>query len=213
MSSERIGRCLDDAGRSPLADPSTRYPSWYLHRWHFLPEGYLSRRSVRGYDAIIRRVYNAGSEGRLHAALISELRSPRPGSVLEIGCGPGHALAAMQAGLPGVELTGIDLSPFALETAQQRLRGRVELVHGDAMGLRWADESFDAVVSQHVLGHLPPAAAAAAWREAARVLRPGGSLYLIEHAWHPRRPDGLEPVLRQRLLGGLILLERFEKRQ
>ncbi|MGH2609878.1 MAG: class I SAM-dependent methyltransferase [Tepidiformaceae bacterium] len=210
---ERIAECLDDASRSPLADPTTAYPAWYLHRWHFLPEGYLSRRSVTAYDAVIRRIYNLASENALHAALVGELRRSQPARVLELGCGPGNALAAMRRALPQAELTGIDLSPFALETARDRLPGGgAALVHGDATHLRWADGSFDAVVSQHVLGHLPRAAAVAAWREARRVLRPGGSLYLLEHAWHRRLPGDLQRALRRRLLGGVILLERFEKR-
>ncbi len=212
ISPQRIAECLDDAARSPLADPATTYPAWYLHRWHFLPEGYLSHRSVRGYDTVVRRVYNMASEGRLHTALVRELRANHATRVLELGCGPGTALAAMRRALPASQLTGVDLSPFALEAARERLPGtEVALVHGDATTLRWSDASFDAVVSQHVLGHLPRGAAEAAWREAARVLRPGGSLYLIEHAWHRRLPGKLRPARRKRLLGGVILLERFEK--
>jgi ubiquinone/menaquinone biosynthesis C-methylase UbiE len=213
ISPRRIAQCLDDANRSPLSDPATTYPSWYLHRWHFLPEGYLSRRSVRAYDAVVRRIYNLGLEPTLHAALVAKLGAQAPARLLELGCGPGNGLAAIRAALPRVGLTGIDLSPFALEVAQERLPASgVELVHGDATRLRWPAGSFDAVVSQHVLGHLPSAVAAAAWREATRVLRPGGSLYLLEHAWHRRLARSLRPAEQIRLAGGTILLERFEKR-
>jgi ubiquinone/menaquinone biosynthesis C-methylase UbiE len=118
----------------------------------------------------------------------------------------------MRGGLGSAALTGVDLSPFLLEMADDRLaRASTTLVHGDATRLPWGNSSFDAVVSQHVLGHLPAAAAATAWREAARVLRPGGSLYLVEHAWHRRLPGQLRPGLRTRLLGGLVMLDRFDK--
>lgn len=212
MPQGRLAECLDDAARSPMADPEIDYPGWYLRRWHFLPEGYLSRRSIAIYDAVVRRLYNGASEGRLHAALVRAVRRAHPQGVLELGCGPGNALAAIHAELPSVRLTGLDLSPFALELARDRLPDyAAELVHADVTRLPWEDGAFDAVVSQHVLGHLPRAAAQVAWREAARVLRPGGSLYLLEHAWHARLPGELRPALRRSLLGGMIKLERFQK--
>jgi ubiquinone/menaquinone biosynthesis C-methylase UbiE len=188
----RIRECLDDAAASPMASPGVRYPRWYVHRWHFLPEGYLSRRSAALYDAIIRRIYNAGSEGRLHAALVDALFDQRPANLLELACGPGNALAAMRKALPGADLTGIDLSPFLLELAHDRLPGAgISLVHGNATRLPWADAALDAVVAQHFLGHLPRHVRQPAWAAAARVLRPGGRLYVIDHAWHPpaRRPS------------------------
>ena len=195
-----------------MAADGVEYPAWYVHRWHFLPEGYLSRRSAGMYDAVVRRVYNVGSEAKLHDALAREVGLQGAGDILDLGCGPGNALATLGTLLPGVRLTGIDLSPFLLELAQQRLPGRrIDLVHGDIRSLPWGDASFDAVVSHHVLGHLPTSVASAAWREAARVLRPGGRLYLLEHGWHRRLPGRLRQVLRNPQLGGLIRLEAFEK--
>jgi ubiquinone/menaquinone biosynthesis C-methylase UbiE len=212
MKDERIEACLADAAASPLAAKDVEYPSWYLHRWHFLPEGYLSRRSSALYDAVVRRVYNVASEGRIHAALTRALARQGPSDILEIGCGPGNALLGMREVLPAARLTGMDLSPFLLEMASDRLpEHSAQLVHGDATGLPWPDATFDAVVSQHVLGHLPRAAATSAWEEAIRVLRPRGRLYLLEHAWHRRLPGRLRPVIRKPLLGGVIRLEAFQK--
>ncbi|MEX0783852.1 MAG: class I SAM-dependent methyltransferase [Dehalococcoidia bacterium] len=212
LSPERVDACLAEAAGSPMAADGVEYPTWYLHRWHFLPEGYLSRRSSAMYDAVVRRVYNVASEARLHAALVAALMRQGAEDILELGSGPGNGLLAMHTALPSTKVTGIDLSPFLLEMAHDRLPERAaELVHGDATRLPWSDGAFDAVVSQHVLGHLPPAAALTAWNEASRVLRPGGRLYLLEHAWHKRRPGPLRPALKQPLLAGLIRLEAFEK--
>lgn len=211
MSPSAIERCLAGAAASPMAAGHVDYPAWYLHRWHFLPEGYLSPRSARLYDAVVRRTYNAASEGRLHWALLRHMSRQSPSSVLDVGCGSGHALAAIRRMLPAARLTGIDLSPFLLARAEERIAGEVELVHGDAAGLPWADGTFDAVVTQHALGHMPRAAAVAAWREAARVLRPKGRLYVLEHAWHPRFPVALRRRASRRLLGGFIRLDVFER--
>ncbi|HEX6030118.1 MAG TPA: class I SAM-dependent methyltransferase [Tepidiformaceae bacterium] len=208
----RIRECLDDAAASPMASPGVRYPRWYVHRWHFLPEGYLSRRSAVLYDAVIRRIYNVGSETRLHAALVDALFDQRPERVLELACGPGNALSAVRTALPRADLTGIDLSPFLLELARDRLAGAdVSLVHGNATRLPWTDASFDAVVAQHFLGHLPRHVRQPAWDAAAGVLRPGGRLYVIDHAWHPRLPRELRNVDSTRLLGGIVRLDIFER--
>lgn len=212
LSPEQIEECLAEAAISPMAAHSVDYPRWYLHRWHFLPEGYLSRRSATLYDALIRRVYNVASEGSLHTALVRRIRGHEPGAVLEVGAGPGNALARLRRTFPNARLTGIDLSPFLLERARRRLPGdAVQLVHGDATELPWPERSFDAVVAQHFLGHLPRGTAARAWREAGRVLRPGGRLYVLDHAWHPRLHAGLRPVTTQRLLGGIARLDVFEQ--
>ena len=48
-----------------MADPTERYPHWYLHRWHFLPEGYLSQRSVGIYQRLVPKLYYAGQEARV----------------------------------------------------------------------------------------------------------------------------------------------------
>jgi ubiquinone/menaquinone biosynthesis C-methylase UbiE len=212
LPAARKDECLADAAISPMALAGIEYPEWYLHRWHFLPEGYLSRRSAALYDTVIRRVYNLASEARLHAALARAMARRQPRDILEIGCGPGNALLAIRNALSAARLVGMDLSPFLLELARDRLpEGAAELVHGDVRHLPWPDGYFDAVVSQHVLGHLPREAAARAWDEADRVLRPGGRLYLLEHGWHPRSPGPLRLVARKRLLGGIIRLDAFRK--
>ena len=212
LSPEQIEECLAEAATSPMAAESVNYPRWYLHRWHFLPEGYLSRRSAGLYDALIRRVYNVASEDSLHAALVRRIRGHEPRAVLEVGSGPGNALARLRGALPNARLTGIDLSPFLLERARRRLpEEAVQLIHGDATELPWPERTFDAVVAQHFLGHLPRGTAPRAWREAGRVLRPGGRLYVLDHAWHPRLHAGLRPVGSQRLMGGIARLDVFEQ--
>lgn len=198
------------AAASPLSNATVEYPGWYLQRWHLLPEGYLSRRSVQSYDALIRQLYNVCLERAVIAALVSRLRERAPASLLEVGCGPGHALAAVAEALPGAEVTGLDLSPFMLEFARKRASGRpnATLVHGDALRLPWSNARFEAVTAVHVFGHMPREAAAAAVAEARRVLAPGGRLYVVDHVWH--RLTGGKRATSFRLLGGLQRLYVFE---
>jgi ubiquinone/menaquinone biosynthesis C-methylase UbiE len=121
------------------------------------------------------------------------------GKVLEIGVGTGKNLRLYP---PGVEVTGIDISPRMLERARA-LAGRIgvtpELHLADAQRLPFADDSFDTVTATCVFCSVPDPVQGL--REAARVLRPGGELLLVEHV-RPRNPllgklfDLLTPLTR-----------------
>ncbi len=104
------------------------------------------------------------------------------GRVLEIGPGrrgTGLRLAVEEFGAAsavGVEL--FDESVRACRRAVADLGGRVRVLQGDATALDAADGSYDAVFCYHLLHHADDWRAAV--REAARVLRPGGRLYVAE---------------------------------
>jgi ubiquinone/menaquinone biosynthesis C-methylase UbiE len=105
--------------------------------------------------------------------------SKATGDTLEIAVGTGLNLPHY---LPGLRLTGIELTPAMLELAKQRATdlGRdADLRLGDATALEFEDERFDSVVCTFALCTIPDDAAAVA--EARRVLRPGGRLLLAEH--------------------------------
>lgn len=214
MPPERIRACLAEAAASPQSAAGFGYPAWYLHRWHFLPEGYLSRRSVTGYDQVIRRAYSMLREDELLRRAAHWLRAARPRTVVELGCGPGRAVEAVARVLPAAQITGIDLSPFMLERAARRAPkdGGVALLHGDATNLALGDGSADAVVAFHLLGHLPRQARAAAIDEAARILRAGGLLLVADHRWHPPVRHAALELSRRGRIAGLIDLCGFVRR-
>lgn len=121
------------------------------------------------------------------------------GDVLEVAVGTGRNLPFYPA---SVRLTAIDVSPAMLRRAETRARrlGRaVILRHGDARTLEFPAGSFDTVVFTLALCSIPDDRAAIA--EAARVLRPGGAVLLLEHVRSPVRP--VRAV--QRLLEPLFL--------
>ncbi len=121
------------------------------------------------------------------------------GDVLEVAVGTGRNLPHYPA---GVRVTGIDLSGAMVEIARRRADGAaasVELRVGDAQQLDLPDDSFDTVVATLALCSIPDDAAAVA--EMARVLRPGGTLVLLEHV---RSPSFLVRSV-QRLLEPLLL--------
>jgi SAM-dependent methyltransferase len=101
-----------------------------------------------------------------------------PGSrVLEAGCGVGAQTVILTANSPDAEFTSIDISAESLAEARRKAP-RVTFRQADIFALPFADDSFDHVFVCFVLEHLAdPGAALAALR---RVLRPGGSLTVIE---------------------------------
>jgi SAM-dependent methyltransferase len=95
--------------------------------------------------------------------------------VLEIGCGDGSIWRAnVERTPPGWRLTLTDFSPGMVDAAAAALGARADYAAADARSLPFGDASFDAVIANHVLFHLPERERALA--EIRRVLRPGGAL-------------------------------------
>jgi SAM-dependent methyltransferase len=93
--------------------------------------------------------------------------------VLDVGSGPGYLAAAAAA--RDATAVGVDVAP-AMVALARTLHPRVEFVQGDGERLRFADDSFDAVVANFAVPHFGRPERAAA--EFARVLSPGGKVAL-----------------------------------
>ncbi len=94
--------------------------------------------------------------------------------VLEVGCGTGLLLRRMAKFARSAK--GVDLSPGMLERA--RARG-LDVTEASATSLPFADASFDVACSFKVLAHVRDVQRALA--EMARVVRPGGTIWLVLH--------------------------------
>lgn len=100
----------------------------------------------------------------------------RPGDrVIDLGCGSGRSMLWNAAS--GARLIGSDVSPFFAREA----RTRMELTLGDLRQLPFPDGTFTKAYALDVLEHLSPEALDAMLREAARVIAPGGALFVYSH--------------------------------
>lgn len=113
-----------------------------------------------------------------------------PGSVLEIGCGPGVALALLAAALPEARVVGVDRSATAVRRAAARLAAvpggdRVLLLEVAVADLDLPAASVDVALGVNV-NVFWTSRAARELAVLARVLRPGGVLHLV---YEPPGPD------------------------
>jgi SAM-dependent methyltransferase len=136
----------------------------------------------------------------LYPWLASLVAWPEGGDVLEVGCGPGLLWEAIASLLPDFRLTLTDLSEGMLDAAAEVVGqiGSIELVATeacDAQDLPFSDDSFDVVVANHMLYHVPEPARAVA--EFARVLRPDGTLLAATNG--PNHLDVITEITRREL--------------
>jgi ubiquinone/menaquinone biosynthesis C-methylase UbiE len=100
--------------------------------------------------------------------------------VLDLGSGTGHTALAFAPHVQSV--IGIDLTSAMLDQARQlaadRQLSNVTFQTGDVEALPFPDQSFDIVTSRYSAHHYPHPELA--MREAARVLKPGGTLLLVD---------------------------------
>jgi phosphatidylethanolamine/phosphatidyl-N-methylethanolamine N-methyltransferase len=150
------------------------------------------RRWAGVYDSVFGLV---SRPGRMRAvAAINALPAER---ILEVGVGTGLALPHY---LPGKRVTGIDLSPEMLAVAEKRVRAGVPatvegLYEMDAEAMTFPDASFDAAVAMFVASVVPNPRRMMA--EIRRVVRPGGTLLLVNHflAPEPGIRRGIERIV------------------
>ena len=113
----------------------------------------------------------------------------QPGErVIELGCGPGVAIAALAARAIRGLVVGVDHSQVMIRQARRRNRaavraGRVRLIHTPVQSLSISDGPFDAALAVNTVGMWPEPTARL--RELARLLRPGGRIALVSQ---PRCP-------------------------
>jgi SAM-dependent methyltransferase len=93
--------------------------------------------------------------------------------VLDVGCGNGNLWYANRDRIPpALRLTLTDFSPGMVEEARVRLGSLATYRVADVQQLPFVDASFDLVVANHMLFHVPDRRRAL--RELSRMLRPGG---------------------------------------
>jgi len=72
--------------------------------------------------------------------------------VLDVGCGKGFLLYDLTQVVPGIEVTGMDISKYAIDNSKEEVRPYLKV--GNAISLPYKDKSFDLVISINTLHNL-----------------------------------------------------------
>ena len=116
-----------------------------------------------------------GQDPRWRRFLVSRLPADG-GHVLDVATGTGLVAQALLR--RGFHVTGLDQSAEMLAIARRRFGDRVELVEASADQLPFPDASFDHLTFTYLLRYVDDPAAT--MRELARVVRPGGTIAMLE---------------------------------
>lgn len=120
------------------------------------------------------------ADAQINRLIVEILALDAIGDLIDIGTGTGRMLKLL--GSHAASAVGVDISPDMLTVARSNLHaaglGKVTVRRADMYGLPYPDRSFDTVTMDHLLYQAKDPQRAL--REAARILRPGGQLLLVD---------------------------------
>ncbi|KAG2500769.1 hypothetical protein HYH03_001531 [Edaphochlamys debaryana] len=186
------------------------YPRYYTKTFHYQTDGWLSDRSAAVYEHSTETLFFGRQDAMQRTSLlpisafVAEARRQR-------GAGAERRMRLLEDAFPELPSVVSDLSPFYLAATRDNLKHWARSRRGGGTGGRRADlggvdgtgcsflqtpaeaiaapnESFDIVTCTYLFHELPAPARAAAAREFARVLRPGGLCVLTDSVQLGDRP-------------------------
>ena len=173
--------------------PNLTYPDYYLTSFHAYDRGNLSWEAALEVESAAYAVHakiwpDAGAKGdgklrqSYHAAM-QQLIPITPQDILDLGCSVGMSTFTLQGIYPQAKMTGVDLSPYFLAVAAYRSQEKnmkINWLNAAAESTGLGNASFDLVSCCLMFHELPQDAAKKIFREAARLLRPGGYLSIMD---------------------------------
>jgi SAM-dependent methyltransferase len=153
--------------------------------WRHLHWGMFSDPEVD--DDSPERYFRAAEALTEHVLASAEVADGR--RILDVGCGFGGTLDYLDTHYPGCRLVGLNIDERQIRWARRLLgrraeeAGAVSFVAADGCALPVPDASLDHVLAIECLFHFP--SRRAFFREAARVLKPGGTLGLSDFLMAP----------------------------
>ncbi len=179
----------DDLGTLEL-EPDLEYPGYYTFDFHRQQDGIWRGLAGAVIYLLGARVVHKGNNDdfQLHDQFVGDMpplpSGNEPADILDIACGFGKTTFSLKKAWPDANVHGVDLADPCLRLGRRMATERGLHIHwrqGDMEKLPYPDNSFDLATITMVLHELPKAAIVASMQEAARVLRPGGQLVILEN--------------------------------
>jgi 2-polyprenyl-3-methyl-5-hydroxy-6-metoxy-1,4-benzoquinol methylase len=154
---------------------------------------YYNERRQIGLDSAVASIYDRHDDNDLRARAALKMLGVQKGwRVADIGCGNG--VLATEAALMGAEVDAVDISPAMLALAEVYARDRRAPIRTQSAGLlsfAYQPNSYDLIVSEFTLHHLPDFWKAVALSRIFGALKPGANFYLRDIVF-VSMPDGSE---------------------
>ncbi|WP_457553335.1 class I SAM-dependent methyltransferase [Desulfobacula sp.] len=141
------------------------------------------------YDSFIKlHSHNYGEETRKFLVDSAQLKDKNQPRVLDICCGTGSVVLAFARQFPDISAIGYDFSLGMIHQAKEKdLSDQILFINGDAARLPFVRDSSDVVCCSHALYELKNQVRTDALSEMKRVIKPDGSVLIMEHEV-PRKP-------------------------
>jgi ubiquinone/menaquinone biosynthesis C-methylase UbiE len=114
------------------------------------------------------------------------------GHILDLGAGDGTCLTYFSQYFPESKLKGIDVSELSIEEAAAKKIPNTEVLAYDGTKIPFSDNQFDLILVATVMHHIRFELHDGLMKEALRVLKPGGKIFIVEH--NPHNPVTMHMV-------------------
>jgi ubiquinone/menaquinone biosynthesis C-methylase UbiE len=181
-------RAAPESGPSTLElDPDLVLPEWYTE-WdiHIQPGGLWSSAAAgKVYELGARLVMLGENDDYKFHRLFAQTAIPRGDyrRIVDLGCGFGKSTWPLKKAYPHAEVIGIDLATPCLRLGARRADEQglgIRFRQADAVKTGLESSQADLVTATMLIHELPLDVLAATFREAARLLAPGGLLRILD---------------------------------
>jgi ubiquinone/menaquinone biosynthesis C-methylase UbiE len=160
-------------------------PDYYTRNFHHQTDGYLSEESANLYDQQVEMLFR-GTADPMRRMILEPMRKhferDERFRLLEVSCGTGVSTYPLAKTFENARIIATDLSEDYVKHSRKTYSNLKNVSFRVEQGedLQSKDNSFDAWCSTYMFHELPKDVRTAVLKEAFRVLKPGGHIYMVD---------------------------------